>query len=217
MGLSKLSLNVYQHFLMHELNMSNFHIPAEFQTDLEVIDAPDHRTEEEILVSLRRHVPVTSEKNVWAFWHAGVDAMPDWCRRNVVDWVRILGDGWTVRVIDTIPESPNYALKFAPRDMLPKAFLEGTMAGPYAKPHSADFLRGALLYTHGGVSMDVGCILARHLDRVCWEKLEDPESPYEVSVPLMYGQIMMNHFVAARKENPFIKKWYAGNSHSPLT
>lgn len=73
------------------------------------------------------------------------------------------------------------------------------MVGPYTGPHSADFLRGACLYLYGGVWMDVGVVLIR--------QLEDPKSPFEVSVPWMYGTVMANHFVASRKDNPFIKRW----------
>lgn len=184
-----------------------FDIPEEFQAELELVDVTDNRTNEEILDSLTQHAPVVSEKNVWAYWHAGVKAMPEWCQHNVVDWVRILGPEWTVRVLDTVPDSPNHALKFISPDLLPATFVNGTMGGPYKGPHSADFLRGALLYTYGGVNMDVGCILSRHLDRICWNELEDPNSPYEVAVPIMYGQTIANHFVAARKENPFIQRW----------
>jgi hypothetical protein len=55
--------------------------------------------------------------------------------------------------------------------------------------------------------MDVDIILIRRIDSICWKQLEDPNSPFEVSVPLMYGQVMANHFVASRKGNPFIKRW----------
>lgn len=182
-------------------------IPLEFQDDLEAITPLEKRTDDEILESLRQHVPVTSEKNIWAYWHSGIDTLPKWCQDNAIDWVRICGPDWTVRVLDMVPGSPNYALKFAPKEILPKAFVEGTMTGPYVGPHSADFLRGALLYTYGGVNLDVGCILVRSIDRVCWSKLEDPACPYEIAVPVMYDQVIANHTVAARKGNPFIKRW----------
>lgn len=188
--------------------MADLRIPVEFQNELELVEVHDQRTDEEILESLTRHVPVgTSEKNVWAYWHAGVEAMPRWSQRNVIDWVRILGPSWTVRVLDTVPDSPNHALKFVPPELLPECFVKGTMTGLYTGQHSADFLRGALLYQYGGVNIDVGCILIRHLDRVCWDILADPTSPYEVAIPLIYDQVTANHFVAARKGNPFIKRW----------
>lgn len=187
--------------------MADFNIPDEFKSELELVAAPNTRPDEEILASLRQHVPVTSEKNIWTFWHAGLDAMPKWCQRNVVDWVRICGPSWTVRVLDVVPGSLNHALNFASAELLPEAFIKGSMDGPYVGPHSADFLRGALLFQHGGVAMDVGCILVRSLDRMCWDKIADHRSPYEVAVPVMYGQTIANHFVASKKGSLFIQNW----------
>ena len=74
-------------------------------------------------------------------------------------------------------------------------------------PHSADFLRGISLFNHGGVWMDVGIILIRPIEDICWKQLADPTSPFEVSVPWMYGNVIANHFVASRKGDPFIKRW----------
>jgi hypothetical protein len=133
--------------------------------------------------------------------------MSGWCQRNVTDWVRICGPDWTVRILDNVPDSPNYALNYLPRALLPEAFIERKMDGPYAGPHSADFLRGACLYEHGGVYMDVGSILFRDMDRICWNEIEDPNNPVQVAVPLMYKQTIANHFVASRKGDPFIKRW----------
>ena len=56
--------------------------------------------------------------------------------------------------------------------------------------------------------MDVGIMLVRHLDDVCWKQLADPESPFEVSVPWMHHQVMANHFIASRKGSPFIWQWH---------
>jgi len=186
---------------------TKFLIPAEFRSEIHHIHALDQRSDEEILASLTNPAPITSKKNIWAYWHAGVHAMPGWCQRNVVNWIRLNGPSWTVRVLDSIPYSPNNALKWIDPKFLPDTFVHGTMDGPYVGPHSADFLRGAALFQHGGVWMDVGIILIRPLDRICWKQLEDPESPFEVSVPWMYGQTIANHFVASRKGDPFIKRW----------
>jgi Capsular polysaccharide synthesis protein len=184
-----------------------FPIPKEFQDQLNYVEPTDKRSDSEILSSLAKHVPVTNEKNIWAYWHAGLHAIPAWCQRNIIGWVKI-NPSWTVRVLDAVPDSPNHALKFIPPEMLPETFVKGTMDGPYIGPHSADFLRGALLYLHGGAFMDVGIILFRPLDRICWAQLEDPESPFQLSVPNMYGTVMANHFVASRKGDPFIKRWH---------
>jgi hypothetical protein len=185
-----------------------FPIPPEFQDQLHFVEPLDKRSDDEILDSLAKFAPVTSEKNIWAYWHSGVLSMPPWCQRNIIGWARLCGPSWTIRVLDTVPDSPNHALKYVPPDLLPETFVKGTMEGPYVGPHSADFLRGACLYRHGGVFMDVGIILFRSIDRICWSQLEDPESPYQVSVPWMYGAIMANHFVASRKNDPFIKRWH---------
>jgi hypothetical protein len=187
--------------------MATLSIPPEYQHQLELVEVVETRTDEDILQTLTKYAPVTSEKNIWAFWHSGVRNMSGWCQRNVTDWVRICGPDWTVRILDNVPDSPNYALNYLPRALLPEAFVERKMDGPYAGPHSADFLRGACLYEHGGVYMDVGSILFRDIDRICWNEIEDPNSPVQVAVPLMYKQTIANHFVASRKGDPFIKRW----------
>jgi hypothetical protein len=187
--------------------MADFSIPPEYQDQLEVIAIDDKRTDAEILESLGKYVPVTSEKNIWAFWDKGLTQMPAWCQRNVVDWVRICGSEWTIRVLDNVPCSPNHALEYVPADMLPDTFVQRTHTGSYVGPHSADFLRGACLYEHGGAFMDVGNIMTRHMDHFCWNQLADPATPFQVAVPIMYAQVIANHFVAARKGDPFIKQW----------
>ncbi|KAK7022314.1 capsule polysaccharide biosynthesis [Favolaschia claudopus] len=190
---------------------ATYSIPPEYQDQLKPIDisALDKRANNEILQSLTQHAPIISEKNLWAFWDSGLSNMPAWCQRNVVDWVRICAPlGWTIRVLDNVPSSPNYALNFVSRELLPDAFVERKMDGPHAGPHSADFLRGALLYQHGGAYMDVGCILIRDMDRVCWDEIMNPESSTKIVVPLIYGQNIANYFVAARKGDPFIKRWH---------
>ncbi|KAK1528293.1 capsule polysaccharide biosynthesis protein [Colletotrichum paranaense] len=188
--------------------MLQYAIPPAFKDKLEVINAHDQRSDDEIFESLRCHVPVVGEKNVWAYWDGGIDQLPSWCRRNVIDWVRICGPDWTVRVLDNVPGSPNHALAFAPKEMLPRCFIEGTMTGKHVGQHSSDMITGALLYTYGGVKMDVGCILFRDLDRGLWSVLEDPELPYEIAAPIQFAQYLANHFLASRKGNPFVKRWH---------
>lgn len=186
---------------------NKFEIPPKYRDRLEVIEPHDHRSDDEILQSLTQHAPITSEKNVWAFWHTGLSDMPAWCRRNVVDWVRICSPSWTVHVLDNVPTSPNYALHHVDRDMLVQAFIERTLDGPYVGQHSADLVRGAVLSQHGGVWMDVGSILTRHLDRVCWDRIQDPNDPYQAAIAVQPSQGIMNYFVACRKEDPFIRRW----------
>ena len=95
------------------MDSSKFPIPEEFRSQVHYVESLDDRRDEEILASLIQHVPTTSEKNIWTYWHAGGRAMPAWCQRNIIDWVRINGpSGWTVRVLDTVPDSAIHALKW---------------------------------------------------------------------------------------------------------
>ena len=61
--------------------------------------------------------------------------------------------------------------------------------------------------------MDVGTLLFRDLDDICWSELEDPQSPYEMAgFTLPQGgetteKTFMVSFIAARKANPFISRW----------
>ncbi len=62
--------------------------------------------------------------------------------------------------------------------------------------------------------MDVGTLLFRDLDDICWSKLEDPGNPYEIAgFTLPHGgtareKSLLNSFIAARKGNPFVKRWH---------
>ena len=114
--------------------MQSIPIPDEFRSDLRYVKSLDTRSDQDILDSLSRHAPVTSEKNVWAFWHSGVHSMPGWCQRNVVNWIRLCGSSWSIRVLDKVPGSPNNALNFVPAEMLPETYVKGTMDGPYTGP-----------------------------------------------------------------------------------
>lgn len=123
--------------------------------------ATDLRAQEEIVAQLLTYRPVTREKNVWAFWDKGWAAMHPWVQRNVVDWVRRLGQEWDVRVLDTVSGSPHNVARFVDEDMLPATFTR--MDGPHAGQHSSDIVRVPLLYLHGGVwcaCMGLSCTAA---------------------------------------------------------
>lgn len=188
--------------------MSLLEIPPEYTDQLEIIKVVDERSDEEILQTLNQYSAVVSEKNIWAFWHSGISTMPSWCQRNAIDWVRICGPAWTIRVVDNVPDSPNYVLKYVTPDLFPAAFVEGKMDSKFHGQHSADFVRTATLFTHGGAWMDVGNILTRHIERICWDQLADPDTPQRIAIMLMFGQMVVNYFVAARKGDPFIKRWH---------
>lgn len=204
-------------------------VSAEFE-DLKPIPQSrlDTRSDADLVSSLLSYHPVTSERNVWAFWDKGFEAMPPWTQRNVLGWIRRLGSSWAVRVLDSVPDSPHNVYRYTESSDFPAAFNERRLNGKGAGQHSADFVRLAVLYRvsarsnakakvtrlelmvlqYGGVYMDVSTILFRNLEDFCWSALEDPSSPYEVAgfafqCRKEWGQII-NCFIASRKQNPFI-------------
>lgn len=106
----------------------------------------DQSQDDAIITSLQTYVPITSERNVWAFWDTGFKAMPAWTQRNVIGWVRLEEQSWTVRVLDSVEQSPNNVLNFVEPSDFPEAYCEGRMNGNDASQHVADFARVALLY-----------------------------------------------------------------------
>ncbi|KAI0837676.1 hypothetical protein F5Y06DRAFT_297536 [Hypoxylon sp. FL0890] len=176
----------------------------------------DLRPEAEILEELRSFRPITSEKNVWAFWDEGVDSMYPSYRCTVVNWVRKLGKSWTVRIVDLTDGSPNNVYNYVDKHWFPDCFINRTMDGRHAPQHAADLVRLPLLYEHGGVWMDVGNMLHTHLDRLFWDHLTAPDSPYEMAVWIISGQIRKqwgsfgNYMLAARKGCIFIRNWHNG-------
>ena len=103
----------------------------------------------------------------------------------------------------------------------PDSFLSQTMDGPHVGPHSADLVRLPLLYLYGGVWLDVGFLLFKHLDDFCWNTLEDESTLLEMAgFMLPFGRrttpgepkpemnMMFNGFIASRRGNVCIKYWH---------
>jgi hypothetical protein len=171
----------------------------------------DKRSDEDIIQAILNPPPVTSEENVWAFWHSGYAGMPPWQKRNILGWARMLGPRWDIRVLDLNGESPANIFNFLDGENLPKHLNEGRTTGRYAGANTSDTIRLPCVYQHGGVWMDVGIVLLMHLDQVCWGALKDPKSKFEVAVascdPTLKSGIAENFFIAGRKHNGFIKRW----------
>lgn len=172
---------------------------------------PDDRSDEDIIQRITSPPPVTSEENIWAFWHSGFGNMPEWQKRNVLGWARILGPKWTIRVLDLGHGSPANIFNFLDERNLPKHLRDGRTTGRYAGANTSDTIRLPCIFQHGGVWMDVGIILLMHLDQVCWSALKDPKSKFQVAVascdPTLKSGIAENFFIAGRMGNGFIKRW----------
>lgn len=172
----------------------------------------DLRADDEIATILQTRRPVTSDKNIWAFWHRGFARMPPWCQRNAINWVRRLGPEWTVHVVDRVDNSDTNIFHYADKSFFPEAFVNNTMDGRNVGQHSGDLIRLPLLWLYGGVWMDIGTLLFRHIEDICWNQIEDPTTPYEMAglvVDIREGvETMLNGFIAARRHNDFIRRWH---------
>ena len=177
---------------------------------LTAITNPDTRLDAEVISLLKCHIPVQSEKNVWAYWNSGWDNMRPWCQRNVLNWVRLLGPEWTVRVLDDVPGSELHFSRHVPASYFPDSFNKRKLNG--TPQHASDLVRLPLLFIHGGVWIDVGMMLFRHVDDICWLSIEDPASDYEMMAMLMPLRpepgMILNGFLATKKGNGMIKRWH---------
>ncbi|KAL4881875.1 hypothetical protein BJY04DRAFT_188243 [Aspergillus karnatakaensis] len=178
--------------------------------------ALDLRPDAQIDTLIQTPPPVTSAKNIWFFWHAGYANMHGYAQRTVRAYHRRLTKkGWTIRVIDNLPGSPNHISNFVdtsdPR-LFPKAFREGTIAGTYALQHTSDLVRWPLLNTYGGVYTDVGMMQIGDLDRLWNLTVENPESPWEI---LSYSPTgddkysLTNYFLGCLAHNPLFERCHA--------
>uniref|UniRef100_A0A093V233 Putative sterigmatocystin biosynthesis P450 monooxygenase n=1 Tax=Talaromyces marneffei PM1 TaxID=1077442 RepID=A0A093V233_TALMA len=148
----------------------------------------DQRSDNEILADLQTYKPVdgTSERNIWSFWDKGLTAYG----------------------------SPNHYSKYFsdPECFFPAALLQKTMKGTHVGPHAADLIRLPLLYLYGGVWLDVGFLLFRDLDDLCWCALADPFNPVELAgFKMTISQALAmfwNGLIGARKGSLVIKYWH---------
>jgi hypothetical protein len=176
----------------------------------------DQRSDNEIIADLQTYKAVdgASERNIWAFWDQGLAACKPWCQRNIIGWVRRHGPLWTVRVLDMVDGSPNNYSNFFPdpKSFFPATLLRRTMTGNHVGPHAADLIRLPLLYLYGGVWLDVGFLLFRDLDDLCWQVLADPFNPVELAGFKMTISpslaMFWNGFIGARKGSIAIKHWH---------
>lgn len=115
-------------------------------------------------------------------------------------------------MVGDIVDSANNIYRFVDAHFFPDAFNQRTMTGRYVGAHSADLVRLPLLQLYGGVWMDVGTILIRHLDDI-WSVIEDPSTPYELAgmtLPLRPAgeETMVNSFLATLRNNGYITRWH---------
>lgn len=114
-------------------------------------DLIDTRSDYEISQQLTAYCPPTaSNQNVGAYWRTGYNTMPSWTQRNLINWIRLLGPTWTVRLLDSLPSSTTNVFHFISPHFFPPVFNEEKMTGPYVGVHSRNLVRLALLELYLG-------------------------------------------------------------------
>lgn len=174
----------------------------------------DLRPDSEIDQTILNPPPVvTSEKNIWFFWHTGFENMHPYTQRTIRAYQRRFSKvGWTIRVINRLPGSNLNVDKYLdvhdPK-WFPKAFVDGTVGGTYAVQHTSDLVRWPLLLKYGGVYADVGLIQIGDLNRLWEETVGNPDSRFEVMSYNMgpaEERGLANYFLMSRKDSPFFDK-----------
>lgn len=129
--------------------------------------------------------PVVGSKSIFAFWHSGIGTLPPYLLRNVVNWYRRFSPlGWTVYVLDNVPDSPLNVSRFidtSDPSIVPEAYSKATLGGQYTAQHTSDLIRYPLLLRYGGVYLDVGILQFGDLDWLWTEHISNPNSPYDFS------------------------------------
>jgi hypothetical protein len=173
----------------------------------------DLRSDAEIDHDLLNPKPISSEKNVFFFWHAGFKNMHPYTQRNVRAYYRRLSPlGWSILVIDRLPSSPLNVANFLDvhdTATFPKSFVDGTIGGDHAPQHTSDLVRFPLLIKYGGVYADVGFMQIGDFNWLWEETIGNPSSPFEVmsyNIGDVNDRSLANYFLVAPKDNPFFTR-----------
>lgn len=173
----------------------------------------DLRHDDQIDYDILHPAPVTSEKNVWFFWHSGFSNMHPYSQRNIRAWHRRFSkSGWTIRVLDRQADSAlNIAnfLDITDPGTFPKAFIDGVVGGEFAAQHVSDLVRWPLLLKYGGVYADVGMMQIGDLDAMWNKTIGDHDSPWEVlsfNLGGVDGRNLTNFFLCSGKNNALFER-----------
>ncbi|EON69073.1 hypothetical protein W97_08386 [Coniosporium apollinis CBS 100218] len=155
--------------------------------------------------------PSPNSKSIFAFWHSGISKLPPYLQWNVLAWYRRYAPlGWTIYVLDTIPESPLNVSRFIDIDspaVVPTAVTNGSLDGAYAAQHTSDLVRYPLLLRYGGIYLDVGILQFGDLDRLWDEVIANPSSPHDFAGFTMGDPpdiSIVNFALMARPNNPLV-------------
>ncbi|CAD6456047.1 e25fbc2a-ca4e-4785-b007-a29f118562d4-CDS [Sclerotinia trifoliorum] len=177
------------------------------------IELLDLRPDSEIDCDLLHPSSVSSDKNIWFFWHNGFLSMHHYAQRNIRAWHRRFSkQGWTIRVLDRQRSSPFNVANFLNISCLstfPRAFADDTIGGDYGLQHTSDLVRFPLLLKYGGVYADVGMMQIGDLDRMWRETIDNNTSPFEIlsyNAGTVEERCLTNYFLASKRNNPMVER-----------
>jgi hypothetical protein len=169
--------------------------------------------------SLPKHLthprlPSVNSKSIFAFWHAGIHKLPPYLLRNVTNWHRRFSPlGWTIYVLDTVPDSPLNVSNFIDTSsptIVSEAFTKGTLDGAYVAQHTSDLIRYPLLLKYGGVYLDVGVLQFGDIDWLWTAHINNFESPYDFAGFTMGsppdGLSIVNFVLMSAANNPLVER-----------
>lgn len=156
--------------------------------------------------------PSRGAKTIFAFWHSGIKTMPGYLLRNVISWYRRFGPlGWTIYVIDNVPDSPLNMANFidvTDPTVVPAALIEGKIGGSYKAQVMSDFSRFPLLLKYGGIYLDAGVLQFGDINWVWENHISNPDSPYEYAGMTMgdppEGVTIINFNMMTGPDNPMM-------------
>ena len=131
------------------------------------------------------------EKNIWIYWHDGWDKAPYTISICAKSWFKNNPE-WNVKLLDS-----KYVKNFIDIEVKDNIFKELCIA------HKSDLIRLLLLKKYGGVWVDASLFCITPLDIWLEKFLSSGIFMFESSTK---STIIANWFIAAKKNNIFIKK-----------
>lgn len=134
-----------------------------------------------IKAALRNQTPPEiGSKNIFAFWHTGLDTIPPYLLRNIAGWYHQLAHlGWSIYVFDNVQDSNLNIRNFLDTTsdkVMPSAFNQDGLSGEYSAQHTSDLIRYPLLLQYGGVYLDVGIMQFGDLDWLWTQHITNNQS-----------------------------------------
>ncbi|KAK0387001.1 hypothetical protein NLU13_5315 [Sarocladium strictum] len=160
-------------------------------------------------------MPTRGGKNMFAYWHTGIQSLKPYLMRNVLAWYqRYSSLGWNIYVLDRQDGSPLNVSRFidlSDPEVVPDVMRDGgSVTGQYSAQHSSDLVRWPLLLKYGGAYLDVGVIMFGDMDRLWEEHIANPDSPFDYAGFTMGDApdaiSIVNFWMMSTPDNPLMQR-----------